>query len=128
MEAKPERKTRQKEAIREAFEAAGRPLSPQEALDVAQREVDKLGIATVYRNIRSLVESAWLVPVEMADGTTYYERAGKAHHHHFHCDDCNRVFDMDGCALTSGKLGPRGFQVRRHEIVLYGTCADCRKR
>ena len=41
------RKTPQREAIREAIEAADRPLSPQEILELAQRAVPQLGIATV---------------------------------------------------------------------------------
>ncbi len=43
------RNTRQKEAIRTAFLKADRPLSPDEALAFAQKQVDALSIATVYR-------------------------------------------------------------------------------
>ena len=50
------RKTRQKAAIRAAFEAPNRPLSPQEVLQFAQREVGRLGIATVYGNLKALVQ------------------------------------------------------------------------
>jgi len=50
------RKTRQKAAIRAAFEAPNRPLSPQEVLQFAQREVARLGIATVYGNLKALVQ------------------------------------------------------------------------
>ncbi len=56
------RNTRQKQAIREAFAEAGRPLSPEEALDGAQRHYKRIGIATVYRNIKALLEDGWLVP------------------------------------------------------------------
>ena len=55
-----EKKTRQRDAIRAAFEAAGRPLSTEEVLDSAQQQVEGLGIATVYRNIRPLSMRAGL--------------------------------------------------------------------
>ena len=55
------RKTRQKEAIRTAFLTADRPLSPEETLAYAQQQVDGISIATVYRNIGSLVEDKWLL-------------------------------------------------------------------
>ena len=77
------RKTKQKDAIRAAFTLADRPLSHEEALRLAQREVDGLSIATVYRNINLLVEERWLTRVEVPGDTPRYEVAGKGHHHHF---------------------------------------------
>ena len=126
MFGKDHRNTRQRTAIREAFEQVDRPLSPQQVLEAAQSEVDGLGIATVYRNIKALLEEGWLAPVELPGSATVYERSGKAHHHHFHCERCSRVFDLRGCLPNINRLaGPR-FSVARHELVLYGTCADCR--
>ena len=126
MAAKDQRNTRQRTAIRKAFERADRPLSPQQVLDAAQAEVDGVGIATVYRNIKALLEEDWLVAVELPGSATVYERSGKAHHHHFHCDECGRVFELTGCLPNINRLAGRKFSVARHELVLYGMCADCR--
>ena len=126
MLAKDQRNTRQRSAIREAFESTDRPLSPQQVLEAAQTQVEGLGIATVYRNIKALLEESWLVPVDLPGSATVYERAGKAHHHHFHCERCRRVFDLTGCLPNINRLAGRKFLVARHELVLYGTCADCR--
>jgi Fur family ferric uptake transcriptional regulator len=125
MSASDQRNTRQRIAIRDAFERAARPLSPQQVLDAAQAEVGGLGIATVYRNIKSLLEDGWLAAVELPGGPTVYERSGKAHHHHFHCEGCSRVFEVDGCVPRINRLAGRRFSVKRHELVLYGLCADC---
>lgn len=54
------RNTKQKAAIREAFVAADRPLSPDEAHSGAQQNYPGLGTATVYRNIQALVDEGWL--------------------------------------------------------------------
>src|SRR5438045_1343794 len=43
-----ERRTRQRDAIWGAFERAGRPLSPQEVLGLAQADVPGLAIAPVF--------------------------------------------------------------------------------
>jgi Fur family transcriptional regulator, ferric uptake regulator len=126
MPDKDQRNTRQRAAIRRAFEDADRPLSPQQALEAAQTETPGLGIATVYRNIKSLIEDGWLAPVDLPGAATVYERSGKAHHHHFHCDQCSRVFELAGCVPQINRLAGRRFSVRRHELVLYGTCAECR--
>ena len=126
MAARDQRNTRQRGAIRDAFERAGRPLSPQQVLETAQTAVDGLGIATVYRNIKGLLEEGWLAAVDLPGRATVYERSGKPHHHHFHCDQCSRVFDLTGCLPNIDRLARKRFSVARHELVLYGTCADCR--
>lgn len=125
--SKDSRKTRQRTAIRDAFDRANRPLSPQQVLESAQTEVEGLGIATVYRNIKALLEDGWLTAVELPGSATVYERSGKGHHHHFHCDRCDRVFELSGCVPSINRLAGRRFTVKRHELVLFGLCADCRK-
>ena len=120
-----ERKTRQRDAIRQAFEFTARPLGPFEVLAAARAQVTGLGIATVYRAINALVDEGWLVPVELPGEAPRYERAGAAHHHHFRCRQCTQVFEIEGCPGNFAALAPPGFQLEAHEIVLYGRCAAC---
>ncbi len=84
-----------------------------------------MSIATVYRNIGSLVEDTWLTPVELPGAPSRYEVAGKQHHHHFQCNACERVYELNGCDLPPHAGLPQGFRVTGHEFFLYGTCADC---
>jgi Fur family ferric uptake transcriptional regulator len=122
-----ERNTRQRNAIRQVFAENDRPLGPQEVLDAAQVHLPGLGIATVYRTLKAMTEEGWLAPVELPGEPQRYEVAGKGHHHHFRCRDCDRVFEIDGCLTNLKKLVPRGFRIDRHEVVLYGTCKTCVK-
>ncbi len=120
-----ERNTQQKEAIREAFEQNNRPLSPDEVLALAGKRVKRLSIATVYRNINTLVEDAALVRVEVPGEASRYELAGKEHHHHFQCDGCGKVFELDGCSVEMPGQLPSGFHSTRHEVFFYGSCPAC---
>jgi Fur family transcriptional regulator, ferric uptake regulator len=119
------RNTAQRRAIRQALVDADRPLSPREVLDAAQQQVTGLGIATVYRNIKALVEDGWLAPVELPGEPPRYEVAGKSHHHHFVCRGCDRVYELSGCPGDLASVVPSGFQLDSHEVVLYGRCAAC---
>jgi len=121
-----QRRTAQREHIRDAFRDAGRPLSIDEAHAAASEKLPRLGVATVYRAVNDLVADAWLKPVELPGEPTRYELADLAHHHHFHCSACDRVFDIEGCALHASPKVPRGFKVESHEVILYGKCPDCR--
>ena len=120
-----ERATRQNTAIREAIQAAGRPLSPTEVLDEARRHVAALGLATVYRNLKALVDAGEIQVVTLPGEVARYEMARRGHHHHFRCDVCQRVFDVHECPGDLAAMAPPGFSVARHEITLYGRCSDC---
>jgi Fur family ferric uptake transcriptional regulator len=118
--------TRQKAAIRDAFLEADRPLSPDEVLEGAQHHQPGLGKATVYRNIQSLMEEGWLQPVEIPGDSARYEVSGKEHHHHFRCNQCRKLYELNGCVPFKPRL-PRGFRATGHEFFLYGLCARCNR-
>jgi len=120
-----DRKTEQRAAVRRVLKDADRPLCAQEVFDAARESVSGLGIATVYRNLKTLVDEEWLVLVTLPGEPNRYEVAGKAHHHHFHCRRCNRVFEVLECASDLRRMTPAGFVLDSHDVVLYGKCKEC---
>ncbi len=121
-----QRNTRQRRAIQDVFDAAERPLSPEEILLRAMRHIPHLGQATVYRTIAAFLEEARIVPVSIPGHAPRYEKAGLKHHHHFACTGCGRVFELPGCPYNGKADVPEGFAVEGHEVILYGHCASCR--
>ena len=122
------RQTRQRDAIRAALAAAGRPLAPLEVLAAARADHPGLGIATVYRTLKALLAEGWLRAVELPGAAARYEVAGKSHHHHFHCRACDGVYEVEACPGGMRALLPGGFRLEAHEIILYGRCAACEER
>lgn len=122
---------------------AGRPLAPAEILDLAAARVASLSLATVYRQIRRLLDEDAIREVVLPGMPSRYEDAGTTadaggdgtgeadtpehdhHHHFFHCDRCDAVFPVEGCVGDVERLAPPAFKVRRHEVVLYGECERC---
>ena len=123
-----ERNTRQRHAIRHALEQAGRPLSPHELLAASQSEVPGLGIATVYRAIKSLLEEKEIVEVPMPGAIPRYESAHTEHHHHFHCRSCDKVYEVANCPVDLRQGIPKGFKVEGHDLTITGLCAVCAKK
>lgn len=120
-----ERNTKQRSAIREAITAAHGPVSAREVHDLAQRRVRGMGMATVYRTLKALVTDREIVQVEMPGEPPRYEIAGKAHHHHFYCRSCGRMFEVEQCPGDLSYLAPEGFKLENHDLLLLGQCVDC---
>lgn len=120
-----QRRTRQRDGILEALQASGTPLSVEEIFKHAKKTTPGLGIATVYRTVKALLRQKQIITVELPGTGPRYEVAGKLHHHHFECDGCGRVYEIEGCLKDIDRLTPPGMRVKRHELVLYGTCRSC---
>jgi Fur family ferric uptake transcriptional regulator len=120
-----ERNTAQRRAIHKVLEDAGRPLGPNEIFDDARALVPGLGIATVYRAIKQLLEDGFLAQVDLPGEPPRYEVSGKQHHHHFRCSSCRKVFDLEGCDDGFKQLVPKGFRLESHELYLFGRCSAC---
>ncbi len=119
------RNTRQRRALREVFEENDRPMSPTELLALASKKVDGLGIATVYRTIKSLLEDGGLAQVDLPGEPPRYELPGKEPHNHFQCKKCGKVFDAPGRLTSLNQLAPAGFISNSYVLMLYGNCSDC---
>ena len=122
-----ENKSKHQQVI-EALAVADGPMSANELWEHLRSnpKLNSIGIATVYRSLKKGVEDGELVPVELESGSVRYESSGLQHHHHFLCSTCSRAYDVEGCVKNLEKLLPQGFEMTRHEILLYGLCADCK--
>ena len=138
-----ERNTRQREAVLEAIDRAGRALTPNEILALAQASVASLNLSTIYRHLNALQSDARITKVLLPGQAARFEAActgdahhgdahhsddphGHAHHHHhFQCSGCDRVYALHACPGSMQELAPKGFVVQAHEITLRGLCASC---
>jgi Fur family ferric uptake transcriptional regulator len=123
-----QRNTSQRQAIQRIMQEVNRPLGPEEICDLAKAYCPGLGIATVYRALKEMVDNHMLTMVNLPGESARYEIAGKGHHHFFFCRQCKKTFDIKGCPGNLRSLIPTGFKLEEHEIVLYGLCCDCDKK
>jgi Fur family ferric uptake transcriptional regulator len=123
------RNTMQREVLKHTIEQAKRPLSVAEIHALAIEQAPRLGIATVYREIKRLHDDGALKRVDIPGETApRYETPrshGRHHHHHFKCKSCNKVFDIETCTLNIESLLPAGFRHQEHDITIFGRCASC---
>jgi Fur family transcriptional regulator, ferric uptake regulator len=104
---------------------AERPLTVAEVLLKTQATIPSLNEATVYRNLRSLIEEGHLTQLAHPEAGALFERADQPHHHHFFCRQCLLVFNLPGCPLDKAKRKLHGFIAEGHEIFYRGLCRRC---
>lgn len=121
------RRSARRDAIVAVLERSVSAMTPEEILLEAVKEIPGLGIATVYRNLKLLLDSVLVQQLILPDGQSRFELAAKTHHHHFQCRACGKAYCLDGCALSRAPSAnlPKGFMVDGHEITYLGLCSLC---
>jgi len=95
-----QRQTAQRRAILKVIREARGPLTVEHIHKQAKRSTRNLGIATVYRTVKLLLQSKHIKPIALPDGETRYEPADLGHHCYFYCRQCKRVYDLPMCAVS----------------------------
>jgi|WetSurMetagenome_2_1015567.scaffolds.fasta_scaffold714426_1 Fur family transcriptional regulator, ferric uptake regulator len=121
------RSTRQRKAIFEVIQKESRPMTVTEIHLLAKQSAPRVGLRTVYRNIRELVDDGKLVCVDYPGQPPRYETVGNktSSKPHLICGRCNKVFDLDAqyeARTTHGDIP--GFVIDGTETIYYGHCSD----
>jgi Fur family ferric uptake transcriptional regulator len=88
----------------------------------------KFDRATLFRNLKILVEKGLLTATEFGTGRAFYRLSGQRHHHHVFCVRCESVRPLKKCAAGPmiEQAKQMGFEVLEHRLELLGVCPECR--
>jgi Fe2+ or Zn2+ uptake regulation protein len=106
------------------MEHTGHPTAA-EIFEAVNRVDPRLSRATTYNNLRDLVV-AGLVREVAVEGRAARFDAKTIRHHHFICDRCGNVEDVEWYDVpkpASGSLGKR--ILRECELIARGLCTKC---
>jgi Fur family ferric uptake transcriptional regulator len=103
------------------------PLPVAEIHKRGSELLPSLGIATVYRNIKRLLDAERIRVVQLPEGPPRYETPDRGHHFHFQCEKCVKVFCVPSCPLdgVKGEMLPEGFTAQEHILTVFGRCPVC---
>jgi Fur family ferric uptake transcriptional regulator len=105
-------------------------LTAQEVFDGLRADGREVGIASVYRALDLLARLGLVRRLEVGAASGYEPALpGGHHHHHVVCDRCGKVSSFEDQALEDAidRLSRRlKHSVAEHDVVLRGTCPDCR--
>jgi len=109
------------------MDQAGHPTAV-EIFEAVNRLDPRSSRATVYNNLRDLVRAGLVREVAVEGRSARFDAKG-TRHHHFICDRCGKVEDVDWYdvpAPAAASLGKR--MVRESEIIFRGLCTKCAPR
>lgn len=131
MSETPLRSTRQRRAVIGLLADTDEFRSAQEIHEAIRRGGDRVGLATVYRTLQSLVDGGEVDMVKTDAGESVYRRCSAVHHHHLVCRSCGKTVEIEGPAVETWaeKLAKQhGFIEVSHTLELFGTCSACAER
>ena len=85
-----------------------------------------VSLATIYKNINSMVEKLFLSEVKITNEKTVYELS-KNEHAHLVCSNCKAVKDieLDSSDISKQISNLNNFKVNQTDIILSGICQKC---
>jgi Fur family transcriptional regulator, peroxide stress response regulator len=133
-------------AIKESLEGSGLRCTPQrfavmaflmenashptaaEIYEAVNRADPRCSRATTYNNLRDLVQAGLVREVAVEGRAARFDAKGMRHHH-FICDRCGTVEDMEWYDVPKPAAGSLGKRIlRQSELIFRGLCANCAPR
>jgi Fe2+ or Zn2+ uptake regulation protein len=109
------------------MEHAGHPTA-SEIFKAVNRVDPRSSRATTYNNLRDLVQAGLVREVAVEGRAARFDAKG-IRHHHFICDRCGNVEDMEWYDVPKPAAGSLGKRILREcELIFRGLCRKCAPR
>jgi Fur family ferric uptake transcriptional regulator len=125
------KRSEQREAILDAFLAAGHHVSVEDLLRLVHRRRPDVGRTTIYRSLR-LFREAGLASELLLGGEARFEPNWKREHHdHFVCRSCGEISEFTSLEIERIQqeiAAQIGFTIEGHRHHVFGLCGRCAAR
>ena len=91
-----------------------------------KRKFPSISLATLYKNINSMLESMLVKEIKISGHKSKYEIT-KAEHAHMVCEKCGKVEDItvDTSSLARSIESRSGYTLTECTLQFFGTCPGC---
>jgi len=108
-------------------EHTGHPTAA-EIFEAVNRVDPRSSRGTTYNNLRDLVQAGLVREVAVEGRAARFDAKGMRHHH-FICDRCGNVEDLEWYEVPQPRSGALGKRVLREcEVIFRGLCTKCAPR
>lgn len=119
--------THQREVIYRALVSTNAHPSPELIYEQVREKIPSISLATVYKNIRTFIDSGVVREVSQHHGSQRLE-ANMEPHYHLVCSECKTILDLEQEGLEPVRIKhrlPPGFRIERLNVEVIGLCAGC---
>lgn len=90
---------------------------------------ENIGIATCYRNLKSLVNEGKVIQIMTSDNIAHFDYV-KEEHYHLVCKCCHHIQDMDknSIIIDDNYSIFKNFKADIKNLVIYGVCKECQEK
>ena len=123
--------TQQREQIADVVFATDGHLSVEDIEEKLRDRGERIGKATIYRTLETLVKSGLVAEHDFGEGFKRYEHlfGQKGVRQHLVCSECGSVKEIDDpelLRLQQRIARDQDFAPARYRLQMYGLCAGCR--
>jgi Fe2+ or Zn2+ uptake regulation protein len=124
------RTTRQLEQVFKALQGDHTHPFAHEIYQRVHKKLPRIGLATVYRNLHSLVDEGKIRTLHLDEQGARFDPETRQHDH-FVCERCRRVVDLflrQARPVDLSSLAKQGYVVTTHTVTVHGLCQACAAR
>ncbi len=96
----------------------------EDLFEQARKVMPTISLRTVYQTLNDLTSMGEINQIDLGTGATRFDPMTEDHHH-FICDDCATVHDVQVGTAAAIAAGDSVHRVRSAEVVFRGVCAQC---
>lgn len=92
------------------------------------KKFPSISLATIYKNINSMLEKIFLHEVKLPNQKSVYELK-KEEHSHVICKACNSIIDisLDTSSLAKEASEITNYTLEKSSVIFSGLCSSCSK-
>lgn len=124
------RMTNQREIILRELIKSKEHLTADELYDIVKKDMPRISLATVYRNLEILSEARLIGKLEISGRQKRFDY-DVSDHDHIYCAVCHRVdnLNIERKSLNAEQLGEAaGYSITGCRLEIIGICPDCQEK
>lgn len=122
------RNTKQKEIILDILDHHRTHPTIQEIYEYAKIKYPNIGQATIYRNVKKLVDEGNVLKLPNSNNESYHYDINTCPHDHLICKNCGKIVDLFGNnyeKIISKVESDNSIKIERVIVLLEGLCGEC---
>ena len=127
LESHGHRFTEQRGAVHRFLSGTDSHPTAEEVFNGVRAKLPAISLATVYKNLETLVACGMAIKLAYSDGSSRYDGRTDPHHH-ARCEQCGTVRDVPGNLppeVVAELESCPSFQVTGYRLELTGVCSAC---